>query len=68
MLWTIHFQATSLGQHHGPFDSPYEGSLTATVFLTGRVSSWMDFVLNPELAGGKGFGQVTGIDGLTHAV
>src|ERR1035441_1216484 len=43
--WSVHFQATSIGQHHGSFPSLYEGenslpshpenrvSLTATVFL-----------------------------------
>ena len=42
--WSLHFQATSIGQHHGSFPSPYAGenslppygesrvSLTATVF------------------------------------
>ena len=71
--WNIHFQATSIGQHHGYFHSPYEGenslpshaesrvSLTATVFLTYRVNSWTELVVNPEMAGGKGFGQVTGL-------
>jgi high affinity Mn2+ porin len=76
--WSIHFQATSIGQHHGYFRSLYEGptslpphpesrvSLTATVFLAYRVNSWTDLVVNPEDAGGKGFGQVTGIAGFTN--
>ena len=76
--WSIHFQATSIGQHHGSFPSLYEGenslpshpenrvSLTATIFLTYRVNSWTELVVNPELAGGKGFGQVTGIAGFTN--
>jgi high affinity Mn2+ porin len=75
---SIHFQVTSIGQHHGPFDSPYEGpnslpphdenrvSLTATVFLVYRVNSWTEIVVNPEVAGGKGFGEVTGIAGFTN--
>src|ERR1017187_2875397 len=76
--WSVHFQATSIGQHHGSFPSLYEGenslpshpenrvSLTATVFVTYRVNSWTELVVNPELAGGKGFGQVTGIAGFTN--
>jgi len=76
--WNLHFQATSIGQHHGYFTSPYEGenslpghpesrvSLTATIFLSYRVDSWTELVFDPEVAGGKGFGQVTGIAGFTN--
>jgi high affinity Mn2+ porin len=74
----VYFQATSIGQHHGYFTSPYEGenslpahpesrvSLTTTVFLTCRVNRWTELVFDPEVAGGKGFGQVTGIAGFTN--
>lgn len=76
--WSIHFQATSIGQHHGPFDSLYEGenslpphsenrvSLTTTFFLGLRVNHHINVVVNPEIAGGKGFGMVTGIAGFTN--
>jgi high affinity Mn2+ porin len=76
--WNIHFQATSIGQWHGWFPSPYEGvnslpshpesrvSLTATVFFAVRLRRHWDFVINPEIAGGKGFGGVTGIAGFTN--
>ncbi len=76
--WSIHFQATSIGQEHGSFRSPYEGanslpphpekrvSLTATVFLAYRLNSWTEVVFNPEEAGGEGFGNVTGIAGFTN--
>jgi high affinity Mn2+ porin len=76
--WSIHFQATSIGQHHGDFPSLYEGvnslpshsenrvSLTSTAFLEFRVNSWMDVVVNPEVAGGRGFGEVTGIAGFPN--
>jgi high affinity Mn2+ porin len=76
--WSFHFQATSIGQHHGSFPSLYEGanslpshpesrvSLTATIFLAYRVNSWTTLVFDPEIAGGKGFGQVTGIAGFTN--
>ncbi|MBS1855289.1 MAG: carbohydrate porin [Acidobacteria bacterium] len=76
--WSIHFQATSIGQHHGSFASPYSGenslpgygesrvSLTATMFLSYRLNSWTEIVFDPEIAGGRGFGQVTGIAGFTN--
>jgi high affinity Mn2+ porin len=76
--WSLHFQATSIGQHHGSFPSRYEGqnslpshpenrvSLTATIFLAYRVNSWTELVVDPEIAGGKGFGQVTGIAGFPN--
>lgn len=76
--WSFHFQATSIGQHHGDFPSLYEGanslpshsenrvSLTATAFIEFRANSWIDLVVNPEVAGGKGFGGVTGIAGFPN--
>jgi high affinity Mn2+ porin len=76
--WSIHFQATSIGQHHGSFPSLYEGenslpshpenrvSITGTVFLGFRVNNHIELVVNPEVAGGRGFGQVTGIAGFTN--
>lgn len=76
--WSVHFQATSIGQHHGAFSSLYEGlnslpshsesrvSLTATAFVEFHANSWMDLVVNPEVAGGKGFGDVTGIAGFPN--
>ncbi len=63
---------------YGYFPSLYEGtnslpphperrvSLTATVFLSYRVNSWTELVFDPEDAGGKGFGQVTGIAGFPN--
>ena len=76
--WSIHFQATSIGQEHGWFPSPYEGenslpshpehrvSITATVFLSFRLSRHWEFTVNPEVAGGRGFGDVTGIAGFPN--
>jgi high affinity Mn2+ porin len=76
--WSVHFQATSIGQHHGSFPALYEGenslpshpenrvSITTTAFLAYRINSWTQLVINPEIAGGKGFGQVTGIAGFTN--
>jgi high affinity Mn2+ porin len=76
--WNIHFQATSIGQEHGAFSSLYEGanslpsvaehrvSITGTIFLAVRLKKHWDFVINPEIAGGRGFGYVTGIAGFTN--
>jgi high affinity Mn2+ porin len=76
--WSIHFQATSIGDMHGSFPSPYEGenslpahfegrvSLTATAFLATSAGRHVQFVIDPELAGGKGFGDVTGIAGFPN--
>jgi high affinity Mn2+ porin len=41
-------------------------SLTATAFMTLRLNNDFDVVLNPEIAGGEGFGDVTGIAGFTN--
>jgi high affinity Mn2+ porin len=76
--WSIHAQATSIGQTHGAFASPYEGanslpahredrvSLTSTLFLAYRLGHNTELVVNPEIAGGKGFGEVTGIAGFPN--
>ena len=75
--WSFHFQATSIGQRHGSFFALYSGpnslpdhpesrvSLTATAFLAAHFGRWQ-FVVNPEDAGGEGFGGVTGIAGFTN--
>ena len=71
--WNLFWQATSIGQHHGSFPSPYEGtnslaahpelfaSLTTTVFLGLRLTPGLQLYFDPEIAGGKGFSGVTGI-------
>ncbi len=76
--WSVHIQATSIGQAHGAFRSLYEGdnslpahlerrvSLTSTAFITLRLAANWELVLNPEIAGGQGFGGVTGIAGFTN--
>jgi len=76
--WSIHFQATSVGQMHGEFPSLYEGpnslpphlerrvSLTSTTFLAAAIGKHLELIINPELAGGKGFGNVTGIAGFPN--
>ena len=76
--WSVHFQATSIGQQHGWFPAPYEGenslpsqpehrvSVTGNVFLSVRMNPHWEFVVDPEIAGGRGFGSVTGIAGFTN--
>lgn len=76
--WNIYFQATSIGQYHGNFRSLYEGlnslrpqpevpvSLTTTLFLGLRLSPGTQLYFDPEIAGGKGFSDVTGIANFTN--
>src|SRR5437667_7242790 len=71
--WNLFFQATSIGQSHGPFRSPYSGpfslqnrtereaSLTTTFFLGFRVARNTQIYIDPEIAGGRGFSGVNGI-------
>ncbi len=71
--WNLYFQATSIGQTHDRFRSPYastlslashreaEVSLTSTVYFGLRLASNTRFYFNPELAGGRGFSATDGI-------
>ena len=71
--WDLFYQATSVSQYHGTFNSPYEGplsfqdypevdtSLTTTLFFALRLSPNTQFHLDPEIAGGKGMSNVDGI-------
>ena len=64
--WNLYFQATSIGQYHGAFRSPYSGtnslaghreaeaSLTSTVFLGLRLFRNTQLYFDPEVAGGGG--------------
>jgi high affinity Mn2+ porin len=75
--WNVYVQATSVGQHHGVFRSPYEGplslvgrtekdvSLTSTVFLGWRRHN-TQFYFDPEVAGGRGFSATNGIADFTN--
>ncbi len=74
--WNLYYQATSIGQHHGTFNSPYEGplslqnypesdvSLTTTLFFGLRLGQGTQLYFDPEIAGGRGFSNV---DGLANA-
>ncbi len=71
--WNLYFQATSIGQNHGTFTSPYAGplsleanperdvSLTTTLFFALRLGRNTKFVFDPEIAGGRGFSHVDGL-------
>lgn len=71
--WNLYYQATSIGQYHGTFRSPYAGanslqdsserdvSLTTTLFFGLRLDQNTQLYFDPEIAGGKGFSGVTGI-------
>src|SRR5580698_1726792 len=71
--WNLYYQATSIGQHHGTFNSPYQGplsledttendvSITTTLFLSLRLSPGTELVFDPEIAGGRGFSHVDGL-------
>ena len=72
-IWNLFYQATSIGQEHGTFNSPYTGplslqdhpehvvSLTTTLFFGLRLSDNTQFYFDPEIAGGRGFSGVNGI-------
>jgi len=71
--WNLFYQATSIGDYHGTFRSPYAGqfslqnqpehdvSLTTTLFLGFRLGRNTQFYVDPEIAGGRGFSAVNGI-------
>jgi high affinity Mn2+ porin len=71
--WNLFYQATSIGQYHGTFHSPYQGpnsleditehdvSLTTTLFLGLRLEQNTQLYFDPEIAGGRGFSRVNGI-------
>jgi high affinity Mn2+ porin len=71
--WNLFWQATTIGQYHGTFRSPYEGpdsledtpehgySITSTIFFGLRLDENTQLYFNPEAAGGYGFSHVDGI-------
>jgi high affinity Mn2+ porin len=71
--WNLYFQATSIGQTHPPFFSPYEGvlslrahgeaevSLTSTLYLGLRLAKNTQIYFDPEVAGGRGFSNTNGV-------
>jgi high affinity Mn2+ porin len=71
--WNVYFQATSIGQYHDGFRSPYadqfslqahpeaEASITTTLFFGLRLAGNTQFYFDPEVAGGRGFSGTNGI-------
>ena len=71
--WNLFYQATSIGQAHGTFNSPYSGpfslqsypehlvSLTTTLFFGLRLEKNTALYFDPEIAGGRGFSNVNGL-------
>jgi high affinity Mn2+ porin len=71
--WNLFYQATSIGQYHGTFHSPYSGpfslqdyperdvSLTTTLFFGLRLEKNTGLYFDPEIAGGRGFSGVNGM-------
>jgi high affinity Mn2+ porin len=71
--WNLYYQATSIGDRHGTFNSPYVGplslqdyperdvSITTTLFFALRLGQNTQFIFNPEIAGGRGFSGVNGL-------
>jgi high affinity Mn2+ porin len=71
--WNLYYQATSIGQYHGSFPSPYsspfslqghpeaEASLTTTLFFGLRLSTDTVLYFDPEVAGGRGLSATNGL-------
>src|ERR1700719_1810451 len=71
--WNLYYQATSVGQRHGTFNSPYQGpfslqdrlerdvSLTTTLFFGLRLDQNTQLYFDPEIAGGRGLSTVNGL-------
>ena len=74
--WNFYWQATSIGDGHGTFRSPYSGpfslqnrreadvSFTTTLFLGFQLWRNTQMYVNPEIAGGRG---LSGVNGLANA-
>jgi hypothetical protein len=69
----VYFQATSIGQYHDGFRSPYadqfslqahpeaEASITTTLFFGLRLARNTQFYFDPEVAAGRGFSGTNGM-------
>ena len=71
--WNLFYQATSIGQFHPGFQSPYseafslqghpeaEASITSTLFFGYLLAKNTQFYFDPEMAGGRGFSGTNGV-------
>jgi high affinity Mn2+ porin len=76
--WSLHFQQTVVSQHHGSFPAAYSGrnslrpgpetstSITATLFAGARLWRGAGLYFNPELSGGDGLSNVSGVAGFPN--
>jgi high affinity Mn2+ porin len=76
--FNLYYQATSIGQHHDRFYSPYEGplsllghpetevSLTTTLYFGMNLGNYTQIHFDPEMAGGRGFSNVDGLANPTN--
>src|SRR5271169_426714 len=76
--WNFHFQQTIVVQYHPDFTAKYSGansldtsepaqtSLTSTFFIGRRLWKNAEAYVNPEISGGSGLSQVTGIAGFPN--
>ena len=77
-FWNIHFQSTIIAQYHPAFSAKYSGinsldkngestiSSTSTLYLGARLWKGSQVYFNPELSGGSGFSQTTGVAGFPN--
>src|SRR5579862_4727514 len=71
--WNLYYQATSVGQNHGTFNSPYQGafsfqpyperdvSLTTTLFFGLHLGQNTQLVFGPEIGGRRGLSNANGL-------
>ena len=76
--WNFHFQQTIVLQYHPDFTAKYSGvnsldtsepaqtSVTSTFFVGRRLWKNAEAYVNPELSGGNGLSEVTGIAGFPN--
>jgi high affinity Mn2+ porin len=76
--FSAHGQTTVITEKHDVFHAPYSGinslprdegektSLSGTLFLGARLWDGGEIYFDPEIAGGEGFGNVTGIAGFPN--
>ena len=75
--WSLHMQVTNTQQYHGAFPAAYTGAnsltptaqtdktLSATLFLGGRLWKGGEFYINPEFDQGFGFNNTLGLAGFS---
>ncbi|HLY72611.1 MAG TPA: carbohydrate porin [Planctomycetota bacterium] len=76
--WSFHYQATAVEQARGSIHSPYQGPLslqeraehdmsyTTTIFLGRRLWEGAAVYFDPEIAGGSGLSNASGIAGFPN--